>query len=487
MSAMSPATATSEDSDTEPEAPAHVSFAEAFRVWCRVGLLSFGGPTAQVAVMHQILVEEKKWISESRFLHALNYCMLLPGPEAQQLATYLGWLLHGTRGGMAAGVLFILPGFVTIAILSLLYVHTLGAEIGITGHLLAALFFGLKPAVVAIVASAVRRITSKVLNRPLLMVIAAVSFTGIFVFEIPFPKLILLAIAFGMVGSKFFPTLIATGKDAHAAPSANGGGVLDARAQEMRRPLWMTALVLGFWLSVWFIPLLILEACLGPDSIYVEQGWLFSKSALVTFGGAYAVLPYIEKQAVDKYGWLDSSQMMDGLGMAESTPGPLIMVVQFVAFLAAYKTPGELSPIEGGLLGSIIAVWATFVPCFLFIFVGAPYVERLRSSRLLAGGLSVVTAAVVGVVLNLAVEFTLGVLFGDTGERYMTLVSPWIVARYFWPEWNTFLYANAFLLVVSLFLVLVWKRSLFVVLSISCSLGALIYIGLHWQEMMKGL
>lgn len=465
-----------------------ITFGDAFRVWCRVGLLSFGGPTAQVAVMHQILVEEKKWISEPRFLHALNYCMLLPGPEAQQLATYLGWLLHGTRGGLAAGVLFILPGFVTIAFLSLLYVHTLGTNISTTGHILAALFFGLKPAVVAIVVAAVRRITSKVLNRSFLIAVAAITFVGIFVFEIPFPLLILMAIGVGMVGSRFFPELITTGKDSHGtAKPAGKRGVLDQRAQEINRPWWMTLLVLATWLAIWFIPLYILQLCLGPDSIYVEQGWLFSKSALVTFGGAYAVLPYIQQQAVDKYGWLDASQMMDGLGMAESTPGPLIMVVQFVAFLAAYQMPGELTPIEGGLLGSIIAVWATFVPCFLFIFVGAPYVERLRSNKLLAGGLSVVTAAVVGVVLNLAVGFTLGVMFGEPGERKLTLISDLVVARYYWPDWSTFQIGNGVLLVISLLLVFVWKRSLFVVLGVSCFLGALYYLATHWQAIQQGL
>jgi chromate transporter len=387
-----------------------VSFRAATRVWARIGLLSFGGPAGQIALMHKELVEERKWISEERFLHALNYCTLLPGPEAQQLATYIGWLMHKTRGGLVAGILFVLPGFVTILGLSLLYagLHEL--------PLLHALFFGLKAAVLAIVAHAVQRIGKRALKSRLMYAVAASSFVAIFCFAAPFPAIVLAAGLVGWLGDRLSPGALPA--PAASASSASEESVIDSMlaAGELThtQPSRARALrVLALCSLLWFGPLLLLRLTVGPSSIFLQEGLFFSQAAVVTFGGAYAVLAYIAQRAVGTYGWLLPGEMLDGLGMAETTPGPLIMVTQFVGFMGAWRHPGTLPPLLAGVLGSVITVWVTFVPCFLWIFLGAPYIEALRGSRALSAALSAITAAVVGVVLNLSLWFALHSVFTE--------------------------------------------------------------------------
>lgn len=392
----------------------HVSFREAVRVWARIGLLSFGGPAGQVALMHKELVERHKWIDESRFLHALNYCMLLPGPEAQQLATYIGWLMHRTKGGLAAGLLFVLPGFVAILALSLLYAgfRELPA--------IDALFFGLKAAVLAVVVEAVLRIGKRALKSRLMVGVAALAFVAIFLFDVPFPMVVLAAGLFGLLGRRVWPAAFAAPNP--IAVEGEHATVIDRMAAagelEHTKPSPGRALrILATGLLLWAAPLVGLALALGVDSVFVTEGVFFSKAAVVTFGGAYAVLAYIAQRAVETYGWLQPGEMLDGLGLAETTPGPLIMVVQFVGFMGAYRHPGSLPPMLAGVLGSLVTVWVTFVPCFLWIFLGAPYIEALRSNRSLHAALSTITAAVVGVVLNLSVWFALHVVFGRVDER----------------------------------------------------------------------
>jgi chromate transporter len=391
--------------------PRHgVSLREAFRVWLRVAMLSFGGPAGQIAVMHRILVEEKRWISEGRFLHALNYCMLLPGPEAQQLATYIGWLMHRTLGGIMAGVLFVVPGI--IAIMALSYVYAGYGNLPVV----AALFFGLKAAVLAIVLEAVFRIGKRSLKNNVMRALAAAAFVGIFFFDIPFPIIIFGAALIGFVGAS-------TGASAFQVKSGHGSGKQDGRADnllgdelpEHARPTVAGALrASSLWLALWLIPVVALLLILGRGNVFSEIAVFFSKMAMVTFGGAYAVLAYVAQQAVDHYGWLKPGEMLDGLGMAETTPGPLIMVLQFVGFMAAYRDPGSLSPMLAGTLGGLLATWVTFTPCFLWIFLGAPFIEVLRGNQALNGALSAITAAVVGVVLNLAIWFAIHSLFRQT-------------------------------------------------------------------------
>jgi len=393
------------------------SFAEAVAVWARVALLSFGGPAGQIAVMHRILVEEKRWLGEARFLHALNFCMLLPGPEAQQLTVYIGWLLHRTAGGLVAGLLFVLPGMVAIMVLSVVY-----ALYGNLGPV-AALFFGLKAAVLAIVLQAVVRIGRRALKNPAMVALAAASFLAIFAFAVPFPAIILAAGLIGWLGG-------VSGWAAFAGGGGHGGGkgrqVADAdtilgvelpehagaaRGHSLAAP----AVLLVLWLG----PTAALLALLGPDHVFSDIAVFFSQMAVVTFGGAYSVLAYVAQAAVDTYGWLAPGEMLDGLGLAETTPGPLIMVTQFVGFLGAFRDPGALTPLAAGVLGGLLTTWVTFVPCFLWIFLGAPYVERLRGNRALSAALTAITAAVVGVILNLAVWFALHVVFREvtTVER----------------------------------------------------------------------
>ncbi|OJU30559.1 MAG: chromate transporter [Nitrobacter sp. 62-13] len=394
--------------------PKHgVSLHEALLVWVRVALLSFGGPAGQIAVMHRILVEEKRWISEERFLHALNYCMLLPRPEAQQLATYIGWLMHRTLGGLIAGSLFIIPGIISIMALSYVY-----AAFGNVPTFVA-LFFGLKAAVLAIVIEAVVRIGKKSLKNHVMKALAAVAFVGIFLFNVPFPIIVFGAALIGLFGAtagiKGFQGTVDHGPSGNPGNDALVDSLLGESQPEHTRPTLPRFLrVATIWLALWLLPVIALAAMLGTENVFSQIAVFFSKMAMVTFGGAYAVLAYVAQQAVDHYGWLNPGEMLDGLGMAETTPGPLIMVLQFVGFMAAYRDPGALSPLLAGALGGLLATWVTFTPCFLWIFVGAPFIEIFRGNKALASALRAITAAVVGVVLNLAVWFAIHTIFRET-------------------------------------------------------------------------
>jgi len=394
------------------QAPAHgVSLAQAFWVWARVAALSFGGPAGQIAMMHRIIVEERKWIGENRFLHALNYCMLLPGPEAQQLAVYIGWLMHRTLGGLMAGILFVLPGFVAIMILSWLY-----AGLGNVG-VVQGLFFGLKAAVLAVVLEAVIRIGKRALKNTTMVLIAAAAFIGIFVFGIGFPWIILGAAVIGFVGGKLGLSSFLLGgghKSAGGPVLADAESLLGESVPAHTRPNLVWSLkVATICLLLWLAPILALLVTFGPDNVFSRIAIFFSQMAVVTFGGAYAVLAYVAQQAVEHYGWLRPGEMLDGLGMAETTPGPLIMVLQFVGFMGAYRDAGALHPMLAATLGGILTTWVTFVPCFLWIFLGAPFIETLRGNKLVGAALSAITAAVVGVVLNLAIWFALHTLFSE--------------------------------------------------------------------------
>lgn len=385
-----------------PDTAARPSFGEAFRTFLRIGLLSFGGPAGQIATMHRILVDEKKWVDEARFLHALNYCMLLPGPEAQQLATYVGWLLHRTAGGVVAGTLFVAPGFVVMLGLAALYagLHDVGIVQG--------LFFGLKPAVLAVVLEACLRIGRRALKGPSAVSVAALAFLSIFALGVPFPVIVLgAAVLGGLAPQAFAPK---------AAEDARDG--LSAERPRIRAIL-TTVLVCAV---LWWAPVGV--AMVAGQGAFASIGLFFSKMAMVTFGGAYAVLAYVAQQAVDVYGWLSPGEMLDGLGLAETTPGPLILVNQFVGFLAGYRAPGGLNPWLGGVLGATLTVWVTFLPSFLWIFAGAPYIEVVRANRALAGALAAITASVVGVILNLAVWFALHVVFARVGEGPLGLPVP---------------------------------------------------------------
>ena len=391
-----------------PDGARAVSFAEAFRTWVRVAAYSFGGPAGQIAVMQRILVDEKRWFSQSRFLHAMNYTMLLPGPEAQQLATYGGWMLHGWRGGLLAGGLFVLPGFVSILALSVLYAGFRDVT------LVAAIFFGLKPAVLAIVVEAVLRVGRRALRNRIMVAIAALAFVAIFAFGVPFPLIVASAALAGWIGHRVAPERFQV-VGAPEALTREGAALFGDHDSVASRPsAARTLATVALWLGIWWLPLLALALALGSESIFVTEGLFFSKVAVVTFGGAYAVLAYIAQQAVEVYGWLAPGEMLDGLGMAETTPGPLIQVVQFVGFMGAYRAPGPFEPLVAGLVGSVVTAWVTFAPCFLWIFVGAPYIEWLRGKRALTAALSGITAAVVGVILNLALWFSVHTLFRET-------------------------------------------------------------------------
>ncbi|WP_232627921.1 chromate efflux transporter [Methylobacterium sp. Leaf118] len=410
--------------------PGHgVTLAEATRVWARIALLSFGGPAGQIAVMHRILVDERRWVGEARFLHALSFCTLLPGPEAQQLATYLGWLMHRTAGGLIAGGLFVLPGMVSIMALSVIY-----AAFGGTG-LVGGLFFGLKCAVLAIVFQAVVRLGARALRNGAMRGIAAGAFAAIFVFDVPFPLIVLAAGRIGFAGTRAGTDIFRTG--GHGGHGQADQGLPDADsllgagvpAHARPDPRWSLTIT-GTFLALWLVPVLALVAGLGPGHALADIAVFFSKMAVVTFGGAYAVLAYVAQAAVETYGWLQPGEMLDGLGMAETTPGPLIMVTQFVGFMGAFRAPGGLHPYLAGALGGLVTTWVTFVPCFLWIFAGAPYVEALRANRALSGALAAITAAVVGVILNLAVWFALHLLFAER-----VVLRPGLGLRLEWPVW----------------------------------------------------
>ncbi|MDL2398907.1 chromate efflux transporter [Rhizobium mayense] len=398
---------------TDP--PSHgISFGEAVRVWARVAALSFGGPAGQIAVMHRIIVEEKRWIGETRFLHALNYCTLLPGPEAQQLAIYIGWLLHKTKGGLVAGTLFVLPG--VVAIMALSWIYAIFGNVGAVQ----ALFFGLKAAVLAIVLEAVLRIGRRALRNNVMVGLAAAAFVALFLFHAPFPLVVLAAGVIGYVGGR-------AGWVAFRAGNGHGkvGGKQVADADSVlgeeipdhaRPPVSWSLKVAAVGLLLWGGPVLALLIFLGQGNVFTDISIFFSKMAMVTFGGAYAVLSYVAQQAVDHYHWLKPGEMLDGLGMAETTPGPLIMVTQFVGFMGAYRAPGVLNPLLAGTLGGLLTTWVTFVPCFLWIFLGAPFMETMRNNKALSAALAAITAAVVGVILNLAIWFALHVLFRELQE-----------------------------------------------------------------------
>ena len=402
------------DSPEAPiQGPTPPGLREALRTWTYVGLNSFGGPAGQIAVMHRELVERRRWLGERRFLHALNYCMLLPGPEAQQLATYVGWLMNGVRGGFAAGLLFVLPGVVSIMALSVLYAGFQEATV------VQALFYGIKPAVIAVVAVAVLRIAQRVLRQRFTLLIAAAAFVGIYFFDVPFPLIVGGAAVAGYVAGRSTSGIAGA---MHAPPARHEevqgqAPFLADEPTSVRRPSVVRSLsVLALGLALWLGPVTVLLLVLGPSHVFVQEGVFFSTAAVVTFGGAYAVLAYIAQQAVDVFGWLAPTEMVDGLGMAESTPGPLIMVVQFVGFMGAFRQPGELDPLVAGALGGLLVSWVTFAPSFLWIFLGAPYAEQLRERRQLTAALGGISAAVVGVVLNLALWFALQTLFDITGE-----------------------------------------------------------------------
>jgi len=396
--------------------PTHgIPFSEALRVWTRVALLSFGGPAGQIAVMHRILVEEKRWIGEGRFLHALNYCMLLPGPEAQQLAIYIGWLLHKTRGGLVAGTLFVLPGVIALMALSVLY-----AGLGNVSFV-QALFFGLKAAVLAIVLEAVIRVGKRALKNKVMVGIAALAFIAIFFLHIPFPLIIIAAALAGFVGGRSGLAPFLSGSGGHGTTKgkvvADRDSALGEETPEHARPdIRWSIKISGIFLVLWLVPVIGLLVAFGGTNVFSQIATFFSKMAVVTFGGAYAVLAYVAQEAVSTYGWLRPGEMLDGLGMAETTPGPLIMVTQFVGFMAAYRNAGGLHPMLAGALGGLLTTWVTFVPCFLWIFLGAPYIEVLRGNKALSAAMSAITAAVVGVILNLAVWFGLHVLFGEVAR-----------------------------------------------------------------------
>jgi len=408
---MTATLSTAPDGAELPRSGHGISLGEAARVWARIAALSFGGPAGQIAVMHRLLVEEKRWIGEERFLHALNYCMLLPGPEAQQLAIYIGWLLHKTKGGLIAGCLFVLPGF--LAILGLSYIYVLFGHVS----LIEGLFFGLKAAVLAVVVQAVVRVGSRALRNNVMRGIAAAAFVAIFFLGAPFPLIVVAAGIGGYIGGR------------SGLPQFKGGGghgsargdvihdrdtALGEELPEHARPHlgWSIRISLVF-LLLWLAPVLALFLALGPDNVFTQIASFFSQMAVVTFGGAYAVLAYLAQEAVGTFGWLQPGEMLDGLGMAETTPGPLIMVTQFVGFLAAFRDSGMLSPLVAATLGAILTTWVTFVPCFLWIFAGAPFIERLRGNKALSAALTAITAAVVGVILNLAVWFAIHTLFRE--------------------------------------------------------------------------
>jgi len=389
--------------------------------------MSFGGPSGQIAVMHKILVEEKKWLSEDRFLHALNFCMLLPGPEAQQLVTYTGWLMFRIRGGLIAGSLFVLPGFVSILLLSWLYV-TWQDLLVVQG-----LFWGMKGAILAIVVEALLRVSRRALKNRMMWGLAGLSFIAIYFFKVSFPWIIGGAALVGWFGERISPALFRVFKGHAGKHEESGPGLLDSMLeQEWYRPRWQRSLgVILLGLLIWFAPLAVLVPRLGSDHVLVRQELFFSRAAVVTFGGAYAVLPYVAQQAVERYGWVTAGEMLDGLGMAETTPGPLIQIVQFVAFLGAYRAPEPYPPFAAALLASILTTWATYIPCFMYIFAFAPYVEAIRGNERLKGVLSAITAAVVGVILNLTIWFGMRILFGRIGEQ---VIGPVTIAL---PEWNS--------------------------------------------------
>lgn len=392
-------------------------------------MLSFGGPAAQIATMHRILVDEKKWVSDAQFMHALNYCMLLPGPEATQLATYVGWLLHGTRGGLAAGLLFILPGVVALTALSVIY----AVYRDVTW--ISAALWGLQAAVLAIVLEAVHRVGKRALHRGWGWIVAGAAFVLLFFFTVPFPLVIALAAIVGILIGWRWPAMLMQQSTDDLSPAA-------IAAAAKRPSTSRTVRTAAIWLAAWLGPVAVIGAWLGPTHVLVREAIFFSKAAVMTFGGAYAVLPYVAQQAVEKMNWLSPQEMMIGLSLAETTPGPLIMVLEFVGFLGAFHAAEQgvslggfaVTPMALGLCGAAVSVWTTFTPCFMWIFVGAPYIESTKNLRWLRAAMTAITAAVVGVIVNLAVWFALHAVFRTVAESHL---GPWHALRLYSPDWST--------------------------------------------------
>ncbi len=427
--------------------PATPSFRELLRVFTRIGLLSFGGPAGQIALMHRELVEERQWVSEEQYLHALNFCHLLPGPEAQQLATWVGWKLHGLRGGLAAGLLFVIPGALVILALSVLYAVAARLD------WFAALFLGVKAAVLAIVVQALIRIAGRSLNTGFKRWLAVAAFIALFFFDLPFPLVVLGAGAIGMIVAAARPELL-------GIKPGNGAQVASPR------PWGHSLRTILVWGAIWAAPMGLVLVTVGRDHVLWDIGVFFSQLAIVTFGGAYAVLAYMAQEAVQGYGWLSAGEMADGLGLAETTPGPLIMVTQFVGFLAAFRTPAPFTPLVAGMLGAALTTWVTFAPCFLWIFTFAPWIERLENAKRLKGGLAALTAAVVGVIANLTAWFLLHVLFARVGEvRFGPL-------RLFSPDWTSFDWRAGVLAGLAALLIFRCKWNIIKVLGVS-ALGGL--------------
>jgi chromate transporter len=453
-----------QDRAAKPASGHGISFAEAFGVWLKIGLLGFGGPAGQIALMHRILVEEKRWIGEERFLHALNYCMLLPGPEAQQLATYIGWVLHRTAGGLVAGTLFVLPGFFVILALSALYASF--HELAVVN----AIFFGVKAAVLAVVLEALERIAKRALKNAAMVAIALAAFVAIFFLAIPFPIVVIVAGLLGFAGERLNWQAFAVKPATAAAKLAAVDAVL---ADGVRPPHTIPSSarairVTAVCLVLWFAPVAVVAAAWGSDSVFTSISLFFSEMAVVTFGGAYAVLAYVAQQAVEAYGWLTAGEMLDGLGLAETTPGPLILVLEFVGYLAAFRNPAPLDPVTAGVLGAVLTVWVTFVPCFLWIFLGAPYIESLRGNKALSAALSAITAAVVGVILNLTIWFALHVLFHSVRDlRFGILRAPV-------PEWASFDLAALILAVAAVVAMFRFKAGMLPTLA-GCALVGAVY------------
>jgi len=438
-------TSAAEEIATAAETP---TFGEAVGIWAKIGLLSFGGPAGQIALMHRIVVDEKRWVTEDQFLHALNFCMLLPGPEAQQLAVYVGWLLHKIRGGLVAGILFILPGF--FVILGLSYLYVLAGELTIVQGL----FLGLKGAVIAIVMQAVMRIGRRALKSTFLLALAILSFLGMFAFSISFPIIIASAALIGLAASKLNEEK-KTPRERLAPPPSSDG---------WRR----SGVLLGFFALLWFGPTVALYFGAGPTNVFTDIAIFFSKMAVITFGGAYAVLSYVAQEAVQSFGWLNAREMIDGLAMAETTPGPLIITVQFVGFMAAYRDPGMLPPAIAGFFGSVLTVWVTFTPCFLWVFLGAPFVETMRENVLLKGAFTAVTAAVVGAVANLAAWFTFHALFQHVGVFTSGPVSTVM------PEWSSLNLVSLAITICAMIMTFGLRMPILAILGVAGALGIIL-------------
>ncbi|CAN5806472.1 chromate transporter [soil metagenome] len=443
-----------------------VPFREATRAWFGISLRTFGGPAGQISVMHRELVDDRRWIGERRFLHALSYCTLLPGPEAQQLAIYIGWLLNGTAGGLVAGILFVLPGYLALMALSAIYAQW-GATTAVT-----AIFAGLAPAVLAIVAQAVWRIGNRALKNRLLIAIAIGAFVALFVFNLAFPIVIAAAGLTGFLGARARPDLFIA-KPSNATGDTPPPLITDD-ALHGEPPSWpRAARIFTVGVTFWLAPVIVAAVTLGRSHVFVEQSVFFSGAAVVTFGGAYAVLSYVAQRAVEVYHWLLPGEMVNGLALAETTPGPLIMVLQFVGFLGAYRDPGDLNPWIAGVIGATLVVWVTFVPCFLFVFLGAPHIEGLRHNSKLSASLTGITAAVVGVIANLSIFFAIHTLFNDTRTH------DWGPIDITGPVWSTFSLRAVFVTALAFVLAFRYRLSVLRVLGICAGVGAAIYLVAH--------